>query len=70
MEQDMPRTAISERIYETFFAKLAELETVSQETFADLRKLYESDQLANKRRIELLVRKLEDRHAKDKDANS
>jgi hypothetical protein len=66
----MPRTAISERIYETFFAKLAGLEIVSQDTFADLRRLYESDQLASKQRIQLLVRKLEDRHAKDKDANS
>ena len=65
----MPRTAISETICETFFAKLAELETVSQETLADLRRLYKSDQLANRQQIARLVQKMEDRHAKDKDAD-
>lgn len=65
----MPRTAISERIYEIFFAKLAGLETVSQETLADLRRLYESGQLANRQQIARLVQKMEDRHAKDKDAD-
>lgn len=66
----MPGTTISERIYKAFFTKLAELETVSQETLASLRRLYESDQLATKQRITLLVQEMEDRHAKDKDTGS
>jgi hypothetical protein len=66
----MPRTAVSERIYEAFFTKLAELETVSQETLATLLRLYESDQLATKQRITLLLHEMEDRHAKDKDTDS
>jgi len=66
----MPQTAISERIYETFFAKLAESENVSRETLASLRRLYESDQLANKQRIALLVQEMEVGHAKDKGTDS
>ncbi len=64
----MPRT-VSERIYETFFTRLAQLESVGPETITELRSLYSKRQLADARQLARWVQRMEERHAQDQDAD-
>lgn len=60
---------ISEKIFETFFSKLTEVENVKPETIESLRTLYQTNQLANKGHVTRLVRDMERRHAQDQNTD-
>ena len=65
----MRRPTVAERIYETFFAELAEREIVGQGTIADLHRLCDAGELGSERKLASIVQRMEKRHAKDKETD-
>ena len=64
----MSRT-VSEKIYEAFFANLAQLEAVKPETIESLKALYDANRMAESRDLDGLAQEMENRHAQIEDAD-
>jgi hypothetical protein len=64
----MPQT-VSEKIYEAFFANLAQHEDVKPETIEGLKALYAANRMADSRHLDRLVQEMENRYAQAKDAD-
>jgi hypothetical protein len=65
----MPQT-VSEKIYEAFFANLAQLEDVKPETIEGLNALYAANRMAESQHLDRLVQGMENRYAQVEDTDS
>ena len=61
--------SISARIFETFFARLSEMDEVRPETLEALRRLYGAGRMDNRQKLKRLTQDVEKRHAQDQNAD-
>ena len=64
----MPQT-VSEKIYEAFFANLAQHEDVRPETIEGLNALHAADRIADSRHLARIVQEIRNRHGQAEDAD-
>ena len=62
--------SISEIIYQSFFDRLSKRSSVKSETIEDLKSLYKTNQIANKKKLIQLTQRMEARYAEDQNAIS
>jgi hypothetical protein len=60
---------VSEKIYQAFFANLAQRADVRPETVRGLRTLYSAGCFTDKRQLNRLTQEMESRYAQDQDAD-